>query len=313
MKQYILTVTLNPAIDKIVSVSGFKVGKDFREEFLSVSAGGKGINVARVLKNLNVNTTACGFIGGTSGEYIQQQLNQEGINHDFTPVCGNTRTSLTIIDPDYNTITRVLERGEKVRKSELNVFEEKFDSLLKNAQVAIFSGRNIPGVRDSFYGELIDIANRKKVISVLDTSGKAFNLGIKKKPFMIKPNLYESEQIIEQKLSNLSGIKKAAYKFYKQGIKITAITMGSKGAVVFNGKEMLLAVPPKIKRKSPVGCGDAFIAGFISSFINGKSFSDSSKIAVSCGAANALSINPGFIKLSIVKKIFGQVKIKNIF
>ncbi|UCD15581.1 MAG: 1-phosphofructokinase family hexose kinase [Candidatus Omnitrophota bacterium] len=312
MKPYILTVTLNPAIDKTVSVPGFKVGEDFREQALSISAGGKGINVSRVLRRLGVDTRATGFIGGYCGSYIERQLRKEGINYDFTQVKVNTRTSLTIIDSRLNTITRVLERGGTIKKVELNSFRKKFLSLLKGAKVVVLSGRNIPGVQDSFYAELIDVAKKKGAVTIFDTSGPAFTVGLKKKPFMIKPNLAEVEQILADKLVSLAKIKKAAYSLYKRGVKIVAITMGSRGAVLFNGKDMVLAVPPKLRRRSPVGCGDAFIAGFISSFIKNSSFPECARMAVSCGAANALSINPGFIKPATVKKIFKQVKIDSI-
>jgi 1-phosphofructokinase family hexose kinase len=312
MKSYILTVTLNPAIDKTVIVPNFKVGHDFREQALAVSAGGKGINVSRVLKRLGVTSIASGFLGGSNGIYIREQLDKEKINHDFCAAKGNTRVSLTVIDPALNTITRVLERGESVSKKELNAFGRKFFSLLKYCRGVVLSGRNIPGASIPFYSELISAAKNKGIISVFDTSGKAYEAGLKKKPFMIKPNLAESEQVLGQSLSSLSKIKQAAKSFYNRGIKIVAITMGSKGVVAFDGKQMLLASPPKVERKSPVGCGDAFIGGFISSYIGKRSFSNSIKMAVACGAANVLSLNPGFISLPTVKKIFKQINLKEI-
>ena len=113
-------------------------------------------------------------------------------------------------------------------------------------------------------------------------------------------------------MDSLARIKQAARSFNKQGIKIVAITMGSKGAVVYNGKEMLLARPPKVIRKSPVGCGDAFIAGFIASHCSNKSFTDCVKMAVACGAANVLSINPGDIEAKKLNKILKQVKLNKL-
>jgi tagatose 6-phosphate kinase len=312
MKTYILTITLNPAVDKTVKVSNFKIGKDFREEGIFVSAGGKGINISRVLKYLGLPTVASGFLGGASGEYIKQQLDKEGIKYDFCPIEGDTRTSLTIIDSSLNTITRVLERGPQITKKEQNTFRKKFLNLLKKCQYVTLSGRNIPGAPDSFYGELIRIAKKKNIISVFDTSGKAYELGLKEKPFMIKPNLKEAEQVIGKKLNSLLKIKEAAYRFHKYGIKIVAITMGSRGAIVSNESQMLLAIPPKVKRKNPVGCGDAFIAGFIASLAHNKSLAECVRMAVACGAANALSINPGFIKQRTVKEIFKKIKLRNI-
>ena len=310
MKPYILTVTLNPAVDKTVIVPHFRIGRDFREQAISISAGGKGINVSRVLKHLGVASIVSGFLGGTDGQYIRQKLNKEKIEYDFCPIKNNTRTSLTIIDPALNTITRVLERGPGVTKKELSLFRKKFLSLLGHCGYVVFSGRNIPGAPDSFYGELIAIAKRKNIISVLDTSGRPLGLGIKQKPFMIKPNLHEAEQVLGRELSSLTKIKAAVSQFHQQGVEVVAITLGSRGALVSCGKEMIMVTPPRLVRKSPVGCGDAFIGGFIAEYARKRHFAECVRMAVACGAANVRSINPGFIKPQTLQRIFKQVKLR---
>ena len=310
MKSSVLTITLNPAVDKTAIVTNFKAGKDFRENGLFVAAGGKGINVSRVLHHLDIPTLATGFMGGYNGEYLKDCLDDEGIKHDFTSIEENARESLTIIDPASNSITRVLERGPEVTKGDIASFRKKYLQLLNRSSYAIFSGRSIPGVSDSFYGELIELAKKRNILTVFDTSGKSFTASLKSRPFMIKPNVKEAEQAVGKKLSSFSKIKQAARKLHGYGIKIVAITMGSRGALVFDGNQMIFAVPPKLKRLSPVGCGDAFIAGFIASLINKKSFSHCVKMAVACGAANVLHVNPGFIKSSDLKKVLKQTEIK---
>lgn len=312
MKPYVLTVTLNPAIDKTAIVSNFKIGKDFRENALFLAAGGKGINVSRVLQRLSKPTVATGFIGGPNGEYLKKHLDDERIKHDFCRIMDNARTSLTIIDPALNTITRVLERGPVVTKKDLDSFRRKYLKLLKESCYVVFSGRNVPGAPDSFYSELITIAKKNSVNTVFDTSGKPYELGLKRKPFMVKPNLKEAEQALGKKLPSFSQVKQAARDLHRFGIMIVAITMGSRGALVFNGKEMIMATPPKVNRLSPVGCGDAFIGGFIAYCINNRSLADCVRMAVACGAANTLHINPGFIKPADLKRIYKEVKIKNL-
>ena len=305
----ILTVTLNPVIDKTVTIPGFKIGEDFREKAIYISAGGKGVNSSQVFKRLGVGTIASGFLGGPDGEWIRQELDAGRIRHDFCLIKGNSRTSLTVIDPARNTITRVLERGPRVSGKDLNTFKKKYTSLLKRCQYVTLSGRNIPGAGNSFYADLIEIAKRKKVKVIFDTSGKPYSLGIRKKPFMIKPNLKEAEQVLGRKLFLTSHIKKAACDLRDRGIHIVAISMGSRGAIVCDGNEVIKGVPPKIKRRSPVGCGDAFIAGFIASYSRGKYFGECVRMAVACGAANALSFNPGSIKPGAIKQLYKQVKI----
>ena len=311
MRKSIVTITLNPAIDKTLTVPKFKIGNDFCETSISISAGGKGINVSEVLKHLNIKSITSGFLGGHAGEYIKNALDKKKIEHAFCAIKGNTRTSLTIIDPGLNTITRVLERGPRITNKELNTFRKKIRSLLHYCRYLILSGKNIPGAPDSFYGEIIAAAKIKNIFTILDTSGKAFEIGLKEKPFMIKPNLKETEQMIGEKLNSLSKIKKAAHHLYERGIQIVTITMGSKGAIGFNGKEMIFAIPPKVKRKNPVGCGDAFIGGFLAFHQRGENFSECMKMAVACGTANVLSMNPGSLKPGAVNKTFIKIHLKS--
>ena len=222
MKDCILTVTLNPAIDKTITVKNFKVGRDFREQALFLSAGGKGINVSRVLHRLRIPTVATGFLGGSDGDYIKKQLNKEGIQHNFCFINENSRTSLTILDPSLNKITRVLERGPRITNKDLERFRKKYIYLLKMCSCVVFSGRNIPGAPDSFYAELITIAKKKNKITLLDTSSKPYEIGLKAKPYMIKPNLKESEQLLGGQLMEFSSIKRAACRLHKRGMKTVA-------------------------------------------------------------------------------------------
>jgi len=312
MKPYILTITLNPAVDKTTFVSNFKIGKDFREEALSVSAGGKGINVSRALSYLGIPTVASGLLSGPNGEYVKQQLNKEKIAHRFYTCNGNTRVSLTIIDPLHNTITRVLERGPTVTSKELRAFKGLYNSLLRHCHFVVLSGRNAWDAPESFYAELIRLAHRKNKPAVFDTSGKALILGIKKKPFMIKPNLGELEVALKKPIHSLNDMKKAIGVLQARGIAIVALTLGSRGALVSDGKQLVLATPPRIKRRNPVGCGDAFIAGFIASYSRKKTLQECAQMGVACGTANALSINPGFIKPGSVNTIKKNVVIKQL-
>jgi len=312
MKEKIITLTVNPAIDKTVSIDNFKVGHDFREQDLSISAGGKGINVSRVLKSLGLDSLASGFIGGHDGQFLVGLLKEEKIKHDFCRIKANTRTSLTVIDPLSKTITRVLERGPEVTKQEISLLEKKISLLEKQAKYLIISGRNVPGCNTNFYGKIIKQAKNKNIFTVLDTSSDSFKLALKAKPDMIKPNLDEAEQFLKRQLNTVEDIKSAAYSFFNLGIKNVAITMGSAGAVLFNGQELILATVPKIIRKNPVGCGDAFIAGFIASFQRSEEFTECIKMASAVAAANALSIAPGMVKKKDLSQILKEVKIKSL-
>lgn len=310
MNKYVLTVTLNPAIDKTTAIPNFKAGKDFRSQETYLSAGGKGVNVSRVLKSLKTPTIATGFLGGANGIYIQKQLKKEKIRSNFTTTLGNTRINLTILDPKTTLLTRILEPGPKVSKKEITLFLQIYKKLLTKSQYVILSGKNLPQTNINLYANLIQIAKEKNVFVAFDTSDKELVSGIKQKPWMVKPNLEEAQYLLKKKINSLPEIKNAAYTLYKKGVSITAITLGSKGAVVFDGNEMIFAQPPKITRINPVGCGDAFLAGFIHTHRKTHSLLPCTQIAVACGAANALTTTPGLVNPNEVTKLLQQIKIK---
>jgi 1-phosphofructokinase family hexose kinase len=308
----ILTVTLNPAIDKTVKVSNFKLGEDFREEEINLSAGGKGLNVSRVIKTLGGQTIATGFLGGMAGNFIKTRLSQEKIRSAFSYISDETRTNLTIINPKNGQITRVLERGPLVKAKEIVDFKKKYSSLLPKCSYVIFSGSLPRGVSPSLYGELIKIANRKGIKTVLDTSGQPLLLGFKAIPFMLKPNLKEAEQILGDKLTTLSAIKKGLNYFLSKGIKIVVITLGKKGALGSDGKEIWRAIPPSVKPKNNVGCGDALIGGFLFSLSRGEDFKEAFHLGVASGTANTLSINPGVCRKEDIMKLSHRVKLEKL-
>jgi 1-phosphofructokinase family hexose kinase len=311
-KKFILMVTLNPAIDKTIKIKAFKVGEDFREKGINLSAGGKGINVSRIIKTLGGKTIATGLLGGMGGSFIEKQICKEEIKNDFSKISDETRTNLTIINPAKKEITRILERGPVISNNEIKAFKKKYYQLLRKSDYVIFSGSLPRGLNFAIYNELIRIVKKYGIKTVLDTSGRALLKGLKAKPDIIKPNLSEAEQIMKERLNSMSKVKNAVKYFLNKGIEKVIITMGNKGAVGSNGRETYLVIPPKINCKNNVGCGDALIGGFVFSLSIGKSFKDSLQLAVATGAANALNIKPGFCKKKDITNLVGKVKVKRI-
>lgn len=312
MRKYILTVTLNPAVDKTAKVRNFSLAKEFRTKDIYLSAGGKGINVSQVLKKLEIKTKATGFQGGMAGGFIIDQLNKEGIRNDFIKVDGETRTSLTVLDPETKKITRILELGPQISPAEFRRFKKKFAVLLNQSCCAVFSGRNAFGLPDSAYAQLIKMAKKKRVITVLDTSGPALKEGLKAKPFLIKPNEEETKEVLNIDVQSIQDVKRSIEHFHRWGIPLVIISRGAKGAVFSNGREQWMAVPPRIKFQNPVGCGDALIAGFLAAFLRGRDLKGWAQEAIAVSAANALSINPGSIRKGDVRKIRARVTIRAI-
>src|SRR3989338_8137774 len=160
MNGHVLTVTLNPALDKIIQVKKFSLNKDFRAEKIVLSAGGKGINVARTLKQLGVRNISTGFLAGSTGHYIKEELKKEKLRHDFLEVFGETRTNLTVID-SAKKITRVLESGPKISSKDLVRLKKKYIQLLSGCRWVIFSGSIAPGLPKNIFSTLITIAKHK--------------------------------------------------------------------------------------------------------------------------------------------------------
>ncbi|MFA5335157.1 MAG: 1-phosphofructokinase family hexose kinase [Candidatus Omnitrophota bacterium] len=268
----VLTITLNPAVDRTV--------RGAREK---LSAGGKGINVSRALKALGVGSVATGFAGGDTGKFIRSALKKERIESRFMEIRGSTRTNLTYIRPG-GKISRRIGKGPVISAAEFRDFKKIFARLLRGRKYAVFSGSNANGLTASAYRELIGIAKRKGVKAVLDTRDAALEEGLKAKPDIVKPNIKEARYICG---------KNPLKCFRVKGARTVLLTMGAAGAAASDGRHTVFARPPKIKAANDVGCGDAFLAGFIAYRLKGKDFSESVRAASAAGAANAASLVPG--------------------
>jgi len=308
----VLTVTLNPAVDKLVKVKKFLPGQDHRVCAIFRSAGGKGINVARALIHLGVSACATGFIGGPSGFFIRDVLQHEKIPADFLNLSGETRTSLTVLDQSSQQLTRILEPGPILSRRQQREFLLKYSTLAKKVRFVVLSGRNAYGMADNYYAHLIRIASRLKRKVILDTSGPAFVKGVSARPFIIKPNLEEAEYFLARRLSRLADLKKALSLFLKKGISIPIISLGHRGAVASDGSQFLFAQAPKIRACNPVGCGDALVAGFVFCLLKGYPFSRALQTAVAAGTVNALNEHPGLIKQKRVRHFIPEVRIKSL-
>lgn len=301
MPRYILTVTLNPSIDRTL-INGKKE---------IVYAGGKGINVARVLSKLGQPTVAAGIIGGYSLGNFKKFISQEDFRQKFLETGTEVRTNLNILSQDGSRV-RVLEAGNSVDNESLDKFIAHFSRLLIHASVVVLSGRNAHGASASLYSKLISIANNGGIPVVLDSSGEALKAGIKAKPWMIKPNLEEAQELSGIKLNNLEKISKFCLTLNKKGIEIVVVSLWLKGAVVSSRNQVWHARPPDIKAVNDVGCGDALVAGFIDSHLRGCKLEDCLRRSVGVGILQALSYDPRKIDLRKICGIINGICLRKI-
>lgn len=307
----ILTITMNPSIDMSYPLNELKIDTVNRVKNVSKTAGGKGLNVTRVLHQLNSPVTATGLLGGNFGEFIKQHLDIDGISHDFSPIEGETRNSIAILHDSKQT--ELLESGPEISLSETEKFMDKFDMLLGKTSVLTISGSLPRGMDKNFYSKLIEKANNKNVKVLLDTSGETLIKSIKNssKPFLIKPNEEEIEMLMNEKL-NLNNYEKLKAQLSNEqfnGINWIVITLGSKGAIVKH-KDLFYKVDiPKINVVSPVGSGDATIAGLAKAIFENSDDSTIIKTGMTTGMLNTMEEKTGHVDNKKFTSLFNKIKI----
>ena len=308
----VLVINLNTTIDKTILINDFAINKIFRPSEVIETGGGKGINVARVLKTLHVQNTVIGFVGGEKTDKILNTLHKEKINFIPVPIHGNSRTCTLIIDKKRCTETIINEIGPKISKIETNNFFKLFHKVFSHKiKYLVISGSQPPGIPNDFYSHLIKYAKNKGVITLLDTSQESFNNAIKSTPDIIKPNQSELMKHLQINKINKSIIKKSLLNFYNSGIKYPVITLGKEGSITINPdtKKLITAIPPEIKKVSTIGCGDAYAAGIIFSLTEHYTHVDTIKVATATASANALKIGAGNLKKKDINKLFNEVNI----
>ena len=305
----ILTVTLNAAVDKTYTVENFRIDRVHRPTSWRVVPGGKGINVARVYRELGDEATATGFAGGHNGEYILDGMNAEGLRSDFVRTAGESRVCIAILDPTKRTQTELNEVGPEISDEEVQRLKLKYESLVQGMKYVILSGSIPPGVPDNIYRELIDIARHYGVPCVLDTSGQPLVEGLQAKPLMAKPNVHELSAIGGRQLATIEETAEAAYELRNQGIDIMVVTLGRDGALAVTSDGLWRAKPPEIPFVSAVGSGDALVAAFVHVIGTGGAVPEALKLGAAAGAANAMTFGAGFCKKEDILSLAELVEI----
>lgn len=307
----ILTVTANPTIDKVYFVDKLKVGQVHRPLKVTASAGGKGINVARVAKLMGEEATALGFIGGNAGSFIAEEIKKLGIIEDFTRVSGESRTNFNISD-SQGFSTELLESGPTVTKEQIEALLEQFKAYADRCDIICAAGSLPKGADSSFYKELIKIAKAKNKKIIVDTSGKALLDIIDEAPFMIKPNRDELFELLGYEAKNESDIKKALLTLYQKGIKLPIITLGADGAYAYIEDKFYRFYSPSVSVKNAVGSGDSCVAGIAVGIIRDLPLPDAIVLGMAAGTANTQFSETGFVSKELVEKYLKEVKYETI-
>ncbi len=285
----IYTVTFNPAIDYVVKVPDLKLGYVNRTESDDVQIGGKGINVSVILNNLGVKNIALGFIAGFTGEEIKNKLEKEGVKTDFIELNeGLTRINVKIkVDEE----TEINGNGPDIPQSAVDELFEKLSDL-KSGDILILAGSIPKSIPDDIYEKIMERLRNKGIKFVVDATKDLLCNVLKYKPFLVKPNNFELEEIFNVKLDTDDDIICYAKKLQEKGARNVLVSMGGKGAILVdeNGVDYKMdAVKGNVK--NTVGAGDSMVAGFVAGFIEKNDYSYALKLGLASGSATAFSYN----------------------
>ena len=317
MSRLVTTITLNPCLDRILVLDQLQLGTINHLTRSQTVVGGKGINVARMLALLGVESVATGFLGGNTGNLIKQALDSGKITHDFINCTYESRTNTKVItgkEQTHQQVTELNESGPQITSDECQHLSELVTKYAKMSAYLVFSGSLPPGCPDDFYQNLmrqVMIAN-PKVKVVLDTSGAALVAGLHSKPFMIKPNRDELSQICGLALNNVSDVIKQCSRIQNQGIEIVVCSLGAAGIIAITEHERIWMRIPPITPKNTVGCGDAVVAGMIAALVKKQDLSQVLQSGVTAGTIAALDPGIGFCSLANWDNFYQQVEVQQI-
>ncbi|MBP2630436.1 MAG: 1-phosphofructokinase [Firmicutes bacterium] len=304
----ITVLTMNPSIDRSYVLDDFITGKVQRAKSVIATAGGKGLNVSRVAHFLGGKVCCLGFLGDFTGGFIEKEIKVEGLINRFTPIQGTTRICMNFKDKN-GVFTEVLEGGPEIMPGEINQFEEELHKVLKDTKILVASGSLAQGLPKDYYGKIAKICSEHNIKFILDSSGESLRLAIKEKPFLIKPN--------EEELENLTGIPiktdedafLASLKVLEMGAENVCVSMGKRGMMLNGSLGRFIISIPTVEAVNTVGCGDSLVAGLAYALYEGYNIIDMLKFANGCGISNALHKGVGQINPREVDEFAQQVTV----
>lgn len=309
----IITVTMNPAIDKTIDIGTFVHGGLNRISHIEKDAGGKGINVSKTIHHLGSTSLATGFLGGDAGDFIERSLKEYGIETDFVRLNGETRTNTKVVEKG-GTVTELNEPGPTVTDSDVAELLEKLDQHASKDTLVILAGSIPVGVDAAIYRVITERMHAKGASVLLDADGPLFEEALKAQPDIIKPNhlelktyfhkagMYFPESIVDQAIISMG------HFLLTSGISQVVISRGSEGAIFLNEKEMYLCPALPVHAHSTVGAGDAMVAAIACGWEKKQSFREIARLAMAASAGAVTTIGTKPPAKELVEALIPQVE-----
>ena len=306
----IYTLTLNPALDKEYRVTTLVLDEVVRSKQARIDFGGKGFNVSRMLRRLGVDCIALGFVGGYTGDILSQGLESLGIRTELTRIDGETRTNVSIVGEKDSHYLKINEEGPSVSQDEMNTLLRKIDTITRQGDFWVLAGSVPNKVPDDIYFKIIQKVNQAGAFAILDSSGLPLKLGIKAKPFLIKPNVDELSQLIGREILDIIDLSDVAQELHSQGIQNILVSMGEKGALLSALSHQFVGRSSAISVMNPIGAGDAMIAGYIWRLIEGDSTEAALHWSIACGTAATSLPGTETPSLERVRACYQKISVK---
>ena len=305
----IYTITLNPALDKQLTVAEIRFNDVLIAEKVQLDFGGKGFNVSRMLKELNQPSKAVGLLGGQTGKTIADGLKAQGIEVVSIPVSGETRTNVSIVTPGGSKHIKVNEKGPTVSEAEIQRVFQFISEKATSGTLWVLAGSIPPGVNASVYQQMTQKIKELGGDVVLDTSGEALIKGVQAHPKLVKPNLFELSQLTGREVTGLQEILDNPAIARAVGAEFVAVSAGDKGALLTDGEKTAICQPPEIQEANPVGAGDAMVAGLSFALYHGYDLEQALMLGVACGTASAMQSGTRMPEWDLVEEVRQQVRI----
>lgn len=308
----ILTVTLNPLLEKRLYFSSVELGETFRCTGEKFYPGGKGINVSRQLVKLGMQSSALTYLGGGNGKILRHLLTNENIELSLVSTKSETRSASLIIEEDKNRVSTFIGLNQIITENESTELKSKLEKMIQNCSIVIFSGSSPSPNTDEIFPYGIELAHKYDKISILDTYGPHLQKCIEAAPTALHNNVDEIKSSLNYSLDNDSDKINFMNHLHSKGIKLSFLTDGANPIFASKYDFVYKIMPPNIEVKDATGSGDAFTAGLAYGFEHAMVFNDFTKLATALGAANAARFDTCDVNMESAEELIPHVSVQEI-
>ena len=308
----IITLTPNPSVDRTLHVPQLRFNEVLRAHDVRVDWGGKGFNVSRALRILNEETLALAWVGGGTGRMMQHGLNQLGIKTDFVWVEEETRINTVAQEDSGEWYIRLNEPGPHIPEDAIQSLLAKAEAYASKKDIWVAAGSLPQDVPADFYTQLIHLLKNKGVRVFFDANGEALRAGLSDPPFLVNPDISETEDFVGFSIHNYDDAKRAVLPFLRLGVEYVALSIDGLGLLLASQQEMMLATPPKVSIRNVTGAGDALMAGMAYGFARELDLREIARLGAAFSAVAVATASLASVKNSDVEAMLPRVEVRTV-